>query len=87
MATSSTYEGCVITSMTPICDAHEGTAAVEFAADDYISGSTPNPGFPPDETGFLAHPLIPNCVACKMKGTMHSLIHTQTYIYIYIIVE
>ena len=62
------YEGCVITSDAPICDANASTDEVEFATDNYLAGTTPNPGHYPDGTGYMEHSLTPNCVKCKKKG-------------------
>ena len=49
---SDKYEGCDITSTTPICDANTAVANVQFdTSSDYVSTS-----------------LIPACVACKKAG-------------------
>ena len=51
------YEGCDITSTTPICDANTAVANIQFdTSSDYVSTS-----------------LIPVCVACKKAGEFYYL--------------
>ena len=67
----NTYEGCVITSSTPICDADSDTTAVEYATSDYLTGTIST--YAPEAGN--AHLKTPNCVECKMAGKfqpMHS---------------
>ena len=69
---SNKYEGCVITSDTPICDANKGTTnVVEYAKSKYKEGdrSTYAP-----EAG-TAHLLTPECVKCKKQGKI--CLHVQ----------
>ena len=68
VAGTGLYEGCEITSGTPICDVDKTTDIVEYAVADYLTGTMPNPGFYADTTGYLDHPLVPDCAKCKMKG-------------------
>ena len=59
------YEGCEITSTTPICDANSATPdVIEYAMSDYTDG---NVSVPIPEAG-VAHLLIPDCVKCKQSG-------------------
>ena len=61
------YEGCDITSTTPICDADETTTKVNYDTDDYLAGNT---SMYAPEAG-VAHLETPKCVACKKAGNMH----------------
>ena len=65
------YEGCIISSDTPICDANASTDKIEFDVNDYKTGTTPDPGpVYPDNTGYLEHSLTPDCVKCRMEGNI-----------------
>ena len=64
VAGTGLYEGCEITSASPICDADSDSAKVEYATSDYLTGSEST--YAP-EAGD-AHLKNPNCVQCKKAG-------------------